>query len=87
MGLVDADTVDASNLQRQVLHATSRLGQYKVDSAEVALTDLNPDVKIVKYQERVNSANVDRIFGAAELRLGADKGDVVRIERTDGRRN
>jgi molybdopterin/thiamine biosynthesis adenylyltransferase/rhodanese-related sulfurtransferase len=69
LGLVDADTVDASNLQRQIVHATSRLGMLKVDSAEKALTDLNPDVKIVKYAERLNSSNVDRIFG--------DKWDVI----------
>ncbi|HMJ16458.1 MAG TPA: molybdopterin-synthase adenylyltransferase MoeB [Polyangiaceae bacterium] len=64
IGLVDADVVDASNLQRQIVHATSRLGMSKVDSAEVALNDLNPDVKIVKYTERLMSDNVDRIFGA-----------------------
>jgi molybdopterin/thiamine biosynthesis adenylyltransferase/rhodanese-related sulfurtransferase len=64
IGLVDADTVDASNLQRQIIHATSRLGMTKVDSAEIAIHDLNPDVKVVKYQERVNASNVDRIFGA-----------------------
>ena len=63
LGLVDADVVDASNLQRQIVHATSRLGTPKVDSAEKALTDLNPDVKVVKYPERLTSANVDRIFG------------------------
>ncbi|HVJ20337.1 MAG TPA: molybdopterin-synthase adenylyltransferase MoeB [Polyangiaceae bacterium] len=63
IGLVDADTVDASNLQRQIIHATSRLGMAKVDSAEKALTDLNPDVKVVKFQERLLSSNVDRIFG------------------------
>ncbi|HXK18985.1 MAG TPA: molybdopterin-synthase adenylyltransferase MoeB [Polyangiaceae bacterium] len=63
IGLVDADTVDASNLQRQILHATSRLGMPKVDSAEKAINDLNPDVKVVKFQERVNASNVDRIFG------------------------
>jgi molybdopterin/thiamine biosynthesis adenylyltransferase/rhodanese-related sulfurtransferase len=62
LGLVDADTVDASNLQRQIIHATSRLGMPKVDSAEIAIKDLNPDVKVVKFQERVNSENVDRIF-------------------------
>jgi sulfur-carrier protein adenylyltransferase/sulfurtransferase len=62
IGLVDADTVDASNLQRQILHATSRLGTYKVDSAEKAIQDLNPDVKVVKFQERLMSDNVDRIF-------------------------
>jgi len=64
IGLVDADTVDASNLQRQIIHATSRLGMTKVDSAEIAINDLNPDVKVIKYQERVNASNVDRIFGA-----------------------
>ncbi|MDX2055378.1 MAG: molybdopterin-synthase adenylyltransferase MoeB [Polyangiaceae bacterium] len=64
IGLVDADTVDASNLQRQIVHATSRLGMAKVDSAEIALKDLNPDVSVVKYKERLLSDNVDRIFGA-----------------------
>lgn len=62
LGLVDADEVDASNLQRQVLHATSRVGMPKVDSAEQFITDLNPDVKVIKYKERLNSSNVDRIF-------------------------
>src|SRR4051794_7779300 len=57
LGLVDADVVDASNLQRQIVHATSRLGEFKVDSAEKAIKDLNPDVKVVKFQERVDSSN------------------------------
>jgi sulfur-carrier protein adenylyltransferase/sulfurtransferase len=69
LGLVDADTVDASNLQRQILHTTSRLGIPKVDSAEIALKDLNPDVKVVKYQERLTSENIERIL--------ADKWDVI----------
>lgn len=62
IGLVDADTVDESNLQRQVLHAKSRVGMSKVDSAEVFINDLNTDVKVVKFKERLNSENVDRIF-------------------------
>lgn len=62
LGLVDADVVDASNLQRQVLHATSRVGHPKVESAEKVLKDLNPDVKVVGYKERVDSSNVDRLF-------------------------
>jgi molybdopterin/thiamine biosynthesis adenylyltransferase/rhodanese-related sulfurtransferase len=62
LGIVDADTVDASNLQRQILHATSRVGMPKVESAAIALKDLNPDVKVVPYQERMTSANVDRLF-------------------------
>jgi len=69
LGLVDADVVDASNLQRQIAHATSRLGLPKVDSAETALVDLNPDVKVVKYKERLLSSNVERIL--------ADKWDVI----------
>jgi sulfur-carrier protein adenylyltransferase/sulfurtransferase len=62
LGLVDADVVDASNLQRQILHATSRVGMSKVASAEKAIQDLNPDVKVVKFEERLMSDNVDRIF-------------------------
>jgi molybdopterin/thiamine biosynthesis adenylyltransferase len=67
IGLVDADTVDASNLQRQIVHATSRIGMPKVDSAEIAINELNPDVKVVKFQERVNSENVDRIFAGWDV--------------------
>lgn len=62
IGLVDADVVDSSNLQRQILHATSRVGMPKVESAEKAIKDLNPDVKVVKFEERLTSENVDRIF-------------------------
>jgi len=63
LGLVDLDVVDASNLQRQVLHATSRVGMPKVESAEKVLKDLNPDVKVIGIKERLTSENVDRIFG------------------------
>lgn len=62
IGLVDADVVDESNLQRQIIHSKSRVGMAKVDSAEAFITDLNPDVKVVKYKERLDSTNVDRIF-------------------------
>jgi len=63
LGIVDADVVDESNLQRQVLHATADLGTPKVDSARAALEALNPDVDVVGYRERLTSENVDRIFG------------------------
>lgn len=62
LGIVDADTVDASNLQRQIIHATSRIGTPKVESAAKTIAELNPDVKIVQYKERLTSENVDRIF-------------------------
>ena len=62
IGLVDADVVDASNLQRQIIPTTEAIGTPKVDSAEKTLKGINPDVKVIKYQERVDSSNVDRIF-------------------------
>jgi adenylyltransferase/sulfurtransferase len=62
LGIVDADTVDASNLQRQIVHATTRLGEPKVESARSTLEALNPDVEVVAYNERLTSDNVDRIL-------------------------
>ncbi|MBI2895634.1 MAG: molybdopterin-synthase adenylyltransferase MoeB [Deltaproteobacteria bacterium] len=64
LGVIDADVVDASNLQRQVLHATDRVGMPKVDSAERTIKGLNPDVRVVKFAERLTSENVDRVFDA-----------------------
>jgi molybdopterin/thiamine biosynthesis adenylyltransferase/rhodanese-related sulfurtransferase len=62
IGLIDADTVDTSNLQRQILHGSDRVGTPKVDSAEKTIKNLNPDVKVIKFQERLNSGNIDRIL-------------------------
>jgi molybdopterin/thiamine biosynthesis adenylyltransferase/rhodanese-related sulfurtransferase len=67
LGIVDGDVVDASNLQRQIIHATSRIGTPKVESAAKYIGDLNPDVKVVPYPERLNSSNVERIFGDYEV--------------------
>ena len=67
LGMVDADVVDASNLQRQVIHATSRVGMPKVESAAKFIADLNPDVKVVPHMERLTSANVERIFSDYEV--------------------
>src|SRR6188508_207692 len=63
LGVVDADVVDESNLQRQIVHSTDRLGEPKVESAKRTLEALNPDVHVVPYQERLTSENVDRILG------------------------
>jgi molybdopterin/thiamine biosynthesis adenylyltransferase/rhodanese-related sulfurtransferase len=63
LGIVDADVVDETNLQRQVLHSTGSLGEPKVDSARRRLTELNPDVEVAAYRERLTSENVDRILG------------------------
>lgn len=61
IGLVDYDVVDASNLQRQIVHGTSRLGTLKVESARDRLRDLNPDIQIDAYNEPFTSENAFRI--------------------------
>jgi molybdopterin/thiamine biosynthesis adenylyltransferase/rhodanese-related sulfurtransferase len=67
LGVVDADTVDASNLQRQIIHATSRIGTPKVESAAKTIAELNPDVKVIGHKERLTSANVERLFADYEV--------------------
>ena len=62
LGIVDADVVDESNLQRQIVHSTERLGEAKVDSAKRTIEALNPDVEVVAYKERLTSENIDRIL-------------------------
>ena len=62
LGIVDDDVVDETNLQRQVLHSTAALGEMKVDSAVRRVRELNPDVEVVPYPERLGSENADRIL-------------------------
>jgi molybdopterin/thiamine biosynthesis adenylyltransferase/rhodanese-related sulfurtransferase len=62
LGIVDDDEVDLSNLQRQVIHSTERVGVPKVDSAEESIRALNPDVKVVKYPVRIDSSNIMEII-------------------------
>jgi len=62
LGIIDADVVEESNLQRQILHNTSRIGQYKAESAKQTLEQLNPDVKVVTYLERLDETNVSQII-------------------------
>jgi molybdopterin/thiamine biosynthesis adenylyltransferase len=66
IGIVDDDHVSLSNLQRQVLHATSRVGQLKTESAAVALAELNPHVRVIEHSLRLTEAN------AAEVLQGYD---------------
>ena len=67
LGIVDADIVDASNLQRQVLHTTDRIGQPKTASARIALEALNPDVQVIEHQVRLSSENVDEIIAGYDV--------------------
>src|ERR687885_348238 len=58
LGIVDDDVVDLSNLQRQVIHTTDRIGVAKVDSAEESVKAINPDVEVVKYKTRLDASNI-----------------------------
>jgi molybdopterin/thiamine biosynthesis adenylyltransferase/rhodanese-related sulfurtransferase len=74
LGIVDGDIVDESNLQRQIVHSTASLGHPKVQSAKATIEALNPDVKVVPYEERISSENIERIL--------ADGWDVI-LDGTD----
>jgi adenylyltransferase/sulfurtransferase len=69
LGVVDFDDVDASNLQRQILHGTPDLGRPKVDSAAAKLQAINPDVQVVKHRLHLNSENVLDVFSGYDLIL------------------
>jgi sulfur-carrier protein adenylyltransferase/sulfurtransferase len=62
IGIIDNDVVEESNLQRQIIHNMARVGQYKADSAAKSIADLNPDVKVKVYKERLTAENIERIL-------------------------
>lgn len=73
LGIVDMDVVDASNLQRQILHTLDRVGMRKVDSAKAALTAMNPDLKVMTYDTRLGANNIlDIIDGYDVIVDGTD---------------
>ena len=63
IGIVDADTVDESNLQRQIIHGVSTVGISKCESAQQRIRDMNPHVNVRLYQEELTSATAERIVG------------------------
>ncbi|MCF7220495.1 molybdopterin-synthase adenylyltransferase MoeB [Marilutibacter chinensis] len=71
--LADDDVVDRSNLQRQILHSDARIGVAKVESARIALSALNPRVRVEAFPERITAANVERLIADADVVIdGAD---------------
>jgi sulfur-carrier protein adenylyltransferase/sulfurtransferase len=73
MGLVDDDVVDASNLQRQVIHNTERIGMPKTESARHTIEALNPDVNVVEHRGRMNASNIIEIISQYDVIVdGAD---------------
>jgi molybdopterin/thiamine biosynthesis adenylyltransferase/rhodanese-related sulfurtransferase len=67
LGVVDDDEVDLSNLQRQVIHTTDRIGVAKVDSAEQSILAINPDVKVIKYKTRLDASNIMEIIDGYDV--------------------
>jgi sulfur-carrier protein adenylyltransferase/sulfurtransferase len=67
LGIVDDDEVDLSNLQRQVIHTTDRIGVPKVDSAEESVKAINPDVNVVKYKTRLDASNIMEIIDGYDV--------------------
>ncbi len=69
LGIIDFDVVDVSNLQRQILHTTDRVGEKKVDSARKTIQALNPDVTVVPHEEMLVADNVERIIAGYDVIL------------------
>jgi molybdopterin/thiamine biosynthesis adenylyltransferase/rhodanese-related sulfurtransferase len=76
LGIVDSDVVDESNLQRQVLHTTDRVGMSKVESARAALNALNPEVNVVGHETRITDENANDIISQYDIVVdGSDNFD------------
>ncbi|MBX3028795.1 MAG: molybdopterin-synthase adenylyltransferase MoeB [Chloroflexi bacterium] len=69
IGIVDFDVVDVSNLQRQVIHTTDRVGHKKTESAAQTIRALNPDVQVIAHEEMLTEANVERLIAGYDLIL------------------
>ena len=69
IGLVDFDIVDVSNLQRQIVHTTDRVGERKVESARLSIKALNPEVNVIPHEEMLVASNVERIIAGYDVIL------------------
>ncbi len=69
IGIVDFDVVDVSNLQRQIIHTTDRVGERKVESAKRSINALNPEINVVAHEEMLVAGNVERIIAGYDVIL------------------
>ncbi len=67
LGVIDDDVVELSNLQRQIVHATSRIGEAKTASAAATLAEINPEVRVVTHNERLTAANAECLIAAYDV--------------------
>lgn len=71
LGIVDMDDVEENNLQRQIIHSTARVGINKAESAGKTINELNPDVNVQVYKERLTPDNVDEVFAGFDVVIDA----------------
>lgn len=71
LGIVDMDAVEENNLQRQIIHSTERIGMNKAESAGKTIAELNPDIKLRIYKERLTPDNVDEVFAGFDVVIDA----------------
>lgn len=84
VGLIDPDTVDLSNLQRQILHHTPDIGRPKVESAREKLLCINPAVEVIAYHERLHAENLFPLFRAYDFIIDATDGPATKFLINDG---
>ncbi|MBI3304104.1 MAG: TOMM precursor leader peptide-binding protein [Deltaproteobacteria bacterium] len=84
VGLIDPDTVDLSNLQRQILHHTPDLGRPKVESARDKLLRINPTVEVIAHYDRLHAENLSRLFRAYDFIIDATDGVAAKFLINDG---
>ena len=84
IGLVDSDTVELSNLQRQILHFTPDIGRPKVDSAKEKIQKINPSITVVTHQERLNARNLADLFADYDFIIDGTDGVETKFLINDG---
>ena len=85
--LVDHDSVDLTNLQRQIAHTTARIGQAKVDSARTAMLALNPDIEVLTVAQRADAGLLDALVAQAQVALDCTDNFRTRQDRKSTRLN
>jgi len=83
LGIVDMDVVDESNLQRQILHNYSRIGQHKVESAKETINELNPDVNVETHPVRLDASNIEEVISKYDLVIDGTDNFPVRYMLND----
>ncbi len=71
IGIADHDVIDLSNLQRQILHTTKKIGTSKTASAKKRINELNPDVQVITYNVKISETNIEKIINGYDIVINA----------------